>query len=110
MKEKCIDIEMFKKVEIRTGVVLEAEKLKGADKLLKLVVDLGSEKRQIVAGVAESYPPDTVVGKTVIVAANLKPAKIRGVESQGMILAAETGKGYTLLTTDEEAAPGALVE
>ncbi len=108
--EEFIDIETFRKVELKTAKVVEAEIIKGADKLLKVIVDVGDEKRQIVVGVAESYSPEEILGKTVIVAANLKTAKIRSVESQGMLLAVATEKGYTLLTTDGEANPGVLVE
>jgi methionyl-tRNA synthetase len=65
--------------------------VEGTQKLVKLEVDIGTEKRQIVAGVAEAYPPETLIGKGIIVVANLKPARIRGVESQGMLLAADVG-------------------
>ncbi len=77
----------FKKVELRVAEILEAEKIEGADKLLKLQVNLGDEKRQLVAGIAQKYTPDQLVGKKLIIVANLEPAKIRGVESNGMILA-----------------------
>ncbi len=105
-----IDFQEFKRVILRTGLVIEAERIEGANKILKLLVDLGDEKRQIVAGVAESYAPESLKGKTVIVAANLKPAKIRNVESNGMVLAVKTSAGYSLLTTDGPADPGVLVE
>ncbi|HID80652.1 MAG TPA: methionine--tRNA ligase subunit beta, partial [Ignisphaera sp.] len=82
-----IDIEYFKKVDLRVGYVKHAERIPGSKKLLRLVVDLGSEERQIVAGLAEWYTPDQLVGKYVVVVANLKPKKIMGYESKGMILA-----------------------
>jgi methionyl-tRNA synthetase len=110
MADDIVEMDEFKKVVLKTGVVLEAEKIDGTDKLLKLLVDLGSEKRQVVAGVAESYQPRAILGKTVIVAANLKPAMIRGVESRGMILAVATGEGYALLTADKNVDPGVIVE
>ncbi len=90
IKETTMDIisfDEFKKLDLRVALVLQAERVEGATKLLKLQIDLGAEKRQIVAGVAETYAPEDLVGKKFIVIANLKPAVIRGVESQGMLLA-----------------------
>ena len=83
----------FMKMDIRTGTILEAEKIKKADKLLKLLVDTGLDKRTIVSGIAKHYSPEDVIGKKVTVLMNLPPRKIRGVESKGMILMAENGKG-----------------
>jgi len=105
-----VDFETFRTMELKTARVLEAKKVEKTDKLLRLKIDLGTEKRQIVAGIAESYTPDQIEGKTVIILANLKPAKIRGVESQGMLLAVKTEKGYSLLTTDGQTQPGVRVE
>ncbi len=102
-----IDFETFGQMQLKTAVVLEAERLEGAKRLLKLQVDLGDEKRQLVAGVAEHYSPEELVGKTIVVVANLKPAVIRGVESQGMLLAAKAGKTLRLLTVDGDVPPGA---
>ncbi len=97
-----IDINQFAKAKMKTARVLEAELVEGSDKLLKLQVQAGEEKRQIVAGIAKWYQPEDLVGKTVIIVANLKPAKIFGVESQGMLLAAKRGKKkLTILTTDD---------
>jgi methionyl-tRNA synthetase len=90
-KEEKMDIityDEFKKMDLRVAHILKAEKVEGAQKLLKLQIDLGTEQRQIVAGVAETYKPEDLVGRRLIVIANLKPAVIRGVESQGMLLAA----------------------
>ena len=70
------------------GTVLEAERVKGADKLLRLIVDLGFEKRQVLAGIAKVYAPEQLVGRKVVVVANLQPRKLRGMESNGMIVAA----------------------
>jgi methionyl-tRNA synthetase len=109
-EQELIDMGMFQKVDLRTGKVVEADRIEGTDKLLKARVDLGDEERQIVVGVADSYSPSQIVGKTVVVVANLESAKIRGVESQGMILAVQSGSGYTLLTTDGEAESGTRVE
>ena len=83
-----ISIDDFAKLDLRTAIVLEAEKVAKTDKLLKLKVDLGSEQRTIISGIAQHYTPEDMVGRTVILIANLKPAKIRGIESHGMLLAA----------------------
>ena len=81
----------------------------GAKKLMKLIVDLGSEERQIVAGIAGHYEPEDLTGKNIIVVANLKPATIRGVESRGMLLAATDGDKVIVLVPDREASPGARI-
>jgi methionyl-tRNA synthetase len=83
-----ITIDDFAKLDLRTAIVTAAEKVEKTDKLLKLSVDLGSEQRTIVSGISQYYSPEDMVGRTVIVIANLKPAKIRGIESHGMLLAA----------------------
>ena len=101
-----ISIEDFTKVELRTAKVLEAERVAGADRLLKLTVDIGTEKRTIVAGIAARYAPDALIGRTIVVVANLKPAKLRGVVSQGMLLAASDASGApTILTTEDPGVP-----
>ena len=98
------------KVELRVAKVLAAERVPKSTKLLKLLVDVGSEQRTIVAGIAEAYEPDAIVGRTVAIVFNLKPAKLMGVESNGMILAAspEGGKPM-LLAFDEPPAPGTRI-
>jgi len=102
-----IGIDEFARVQLKTAKVLAAEKVAGADKLLKLTVDIGVETRTIVAGIATRYAPETLVGKTIIVVANLKPAKLRGVVSQGMLLAASDDSGTPyILTTEEPVPPG----
>ena len=93
-------IDDFAKVELKTAKILSCEPVKKSDKLLCLQVELGEEKRQIVSGIAEYYKPEDMVGKTVIVVSNLKPAKLRGVESQGMILAADTPDGVQVVFAD----------
>ena len=110
MVEGLITFDQVMAVNLKTAVVLEAERIEGADKLLKLQVDLGSEKRQLVAGIALYYQPEELVGKTIMVVANLKPAKLRGVESQGMLLAASQGDRLKLVTVDGEIGPGAAVK
>ncbi len=96
-----ITIEDFAKVDLRVATVLAAEKVADTDKLLKLQIQIGEEKRQLVAGVAQHYSPDELVGKNIIVVANLKAAKLRGIESQGMILAASDQDGLQVLTVDK---------
>ncbi|MCU1284342.1 MAG: methionyl-tRNA synthetase [Acidobacteriales bacterium] len=90
-----ISIDDFAKVELRVGLVKTAEKVKGADKLLRLEVDIGTEVRQIVAGIALAYAPETLVGRKVVIVANLAPRKLRGIESNGMIVAASFGEQGT---------------
>ncbi len=108
--EGLIEYADFSKVQLRTAKVLEAEKVAGADKLLKLQIQVGEERRQIVAGIALSYAPEQIVGKTVVVVANLKPARIRGVESNGMLLAASVGDQLRVVTVEGELPPGATVK
>lgn len=105
-----IGIDDFMKVELRVALVLAAEPVKGADKLLKLQVDLGYEKRQVVSGIAKYYSPDSLVGRKVILVANLKPVKLRGELSQGMILAASEGDKLTLATVAEDIPVGSIVK
>ena len=93
-----ISIDDFAKVEMRVGQVKVAEKVKGADKLLRLEVDIGSEVRQVVAGIAEAYAPESLIGRKVVLVVNLQPRKLRGLESNGMIVAASVGeKGSPVL-------------
>jgi methionyl-tRNA synthetase len=108
-EEGLIDIEHFGKVELTVAEVVEAARVEGADRLLQLKVKVGEEERPLVAGIAEYYAPETLVGKHIIIVANLKPAKIRGLESRGMLLAAKKGKKLVLLTTDGEIASGAKI-
>ncbi len=96
--EGVILYEDFEKVELQTAKVLEAEKVEGADRLLKLQIEVGEEKRQIVSGIAEYYSPEDLIGKMVIVVANLKPATIFGIESHGMLLAASNKKELSIVT------------
>jgi methionyl-tRNA synthetase len=94
-----ISIDDFAKVEMRVGLVLEAEPVKGADKLLKLKVDIGEpEPRTLVAGIAESYKPEQLIGRKVVIVANLEPRKLRGIQSNGMIVAASVEGGKPVLT------------
>jgi len=104
-----VSIDEFMKIDLRTGKIIEAEKIKKSKKLLQLKVDIGSEVRQVVAGIAECYEPEQLIGRTVILAANLKPAKLMGVESQGMVLAASEGGNITLAGFDLEPGKGIRV-
>lgn len=108
--EKEINIEDFTRMDLRVAEIIEAEKIPKADRLLKIKLSLGEEERQVVAGIAESYAPEELKGKKVLYIANLAPAKIRGVQSQGMILAAEDGQGNIVLSAVErDIAPGSRV-
>ena len=103
-----IDIETFAKVDLRVATVVKAEPIPRANKLLQLEVDIG-DRRTIVSGISGSYTPDDLVGKQVIIVANLKPAKLMGVLSQGMLLAAAEGKSVTVATLDKEVKPGTML-
>lgn len=107
-----ITIDDFGKIDLRVALVLAVERVPKTEKLLKLELDLGTEKRTIVSGIAQFYEPDELVGKRIVIVANLKPARIRGVDSRGMLLAAGgRGEGETLglLTLDKEIPPGTRV-
>ncbi|MBQ4093329.1 MAG: methionine--tRNA ligase subunit beta, partial [Firmicutes bacterium] len=98
--EGVITIDDLTKVELRVGTILTAEKVENADKLLKFTVKIDEEERTIVSGIAKYYAPETLIGKNVVVVANLKPAKLRGIESKGMLLCASKGDDLELLTVD----------
>ncbi|MBI2059629.1 MAG: methionine--tRNA ligase [Nitrospirae bacterium] len=104
--DNLLGIEEFQKIELRSGVILSAEEVPNSKRLIKLQVDLGNEQRQVVAGIKHVYTAADVVGKKVVVVTNLKPAKIMGVESQGMVLAASEGDALTLVSFDREVKPG----
>ncbi|AKJ65046.1 methionine--tRNA ligase [Kiritimatiella glycovorans] len=106
---ETITIDDFAKVQLKTARIESAERIEGTDKLMKLQVDLGDEPRQLVAGIAAQYAPEDLPGKTVVVVANLKPARLRGVESQGMVLAASKGDRLCLLSPESDLGPGADV-
>jgi len=108
-QEEYITIDDFAKIKLRVGKVLEAEKVEKSDKLLKLKVSLGNEERIIVSGIAQYYEPQELIGKNLIVLANLKPRKIFGIESHGMLLAAKDGERLTVLTTDKDVEVGSPV-
>lgn len=105
-----ITIDDFMKIQLKTAKVLSAERVPKSEKLLKLQVSLGSEQRQIVAGIGKKYEPESLVGKTIVIVANLKPAKLMGIESQGMVLAAGDSEVRGLATILEEVDPGTKVK
>ncbi|OGQ47841.1 MAG: hypothetical protein A3I09_02535 [Deltaproteobacteria bacterium RIFCSPLOWO2_02_FULL_47_10] len=105
-----IDISDFAKIDLRVAEIKSAERVEGADRLLKLQIDLGGETRQIVAGIAKQYTPESLIGKKVVVVANLKPAKLRGVESNGMLLAASSSEQIVILTPEKDIPAGSRVK
>ncbi len=104
-----IDIETFAKTRLRVAKVLRAERVPKADRLLRLDITLGDEERQIVAGIAEHYTPEQIVGRLIVVVANLQPARIRGLESRGMLLAAKAGGAVRLVGIDGDVPPGSEI-
>ncbi|MBN2538289.1 methionine--tRNA ligase [candidate division WOR-3 bacterium] len=108
-EDEMLEFDEFRRVKLVIAKVLEAERVEGTDKLLKLKVDLGEEQRQVVAGIGRTYDPASLVGRSIVLVANLKPAKIRGVESNGMLLAAVAGEDVSLVTVDRAIAPGSEV-
>ncbi|MBI2637909.1 MAG: methionine--tRNA ligase subunit beta [Candidatus Sungbacteria bacterium] len=103
-----ISFEEFKKVELRVGMVREAERVLGSEKLLKLSVDLGDSTRQIIAGIGKAYALETLIGREIIIVANLAPRTLMGLESQGMLLCAD-GELPTLLMPEKEVPPGSSI-
>lgn len=105
-----IEFEDFKKVELRIGTVESAEPVPGSEKLLKLTVDIGTEKRQILSGIAREYVPDVLVGKRIVIITNLAPRMMMGLESQGMLLAAhDENGGAVLLMPDKDVPTGSSI-
>jgi methionyl-tRNA synthetase len=104
-----ITIDQFKTVELRVATVVSAEPHPNADRLVVLRVDLGGEQRQIVAGIRATYDPPTLVGRQIVVVANLEPAMLRGIESQGMLLAANGDGGAVLVSPERLVPAGAVV-
>ncbi len=104
-----ITIEDFMKIDLRTGKILEAEKVKKSKKLIKLKVDIGNETRQVLAGIAEAYEPDQLIGRTIVLVANLKPVKLMGIESQGMVIAGSADGKIILAGFDTELPEGVRV-
>jgi len=110
MNESVISFDDFKKLDIRIGTIIEAERVEGSDKLLKLQIDLGEEKRQIIAGLGKQYEPQDLVGRQIPILANLEPKMLMGLESQGMLLAADDDGKPVLLHPDKIVNNGAKVK
>ncbi|MBM3292812.1 methionine--tRNA ligase subunit beta [Candidatus Bathyarchaeota archaeon] len=106
---EIVSIKDFKRLDLRVGTIVNAEKISGSDKLLKIQVDMGDHKRQIISGIAEIYSLEELTDKNIVVLCNLKPAKIFGNESNGMLLAAEAGSDVSLLIVDKKINNGAKV-
>ncbi len=104
-----IPLADFKQIELRVAKVLDVTEIPGADKLWKLLIDVGTEKKEIVAGIKTAYPREALLGKSIVVVNNLAPAVIRGVESRGMLLAARDGAALSILTVDRELPAGSPV-
>jgi methionyl-tRNA synthetase len=107
--ENLISVDAFARVDLRVAKVLQVEPHPNADRLLTLQIDLGDERRQLVAGLAAHYRPEELIGKQIIVVANLEPAKLRGEVSQGMLLAASDEEGVSILVPERPMAPGSRV-
>ncbi|MEK7565151.1 MAG: methionine--tRNA ligase subunit beta [Patescibacteria group bacterium] len=105
-----ISFEDFKKIELRIGQIKSAEKVEDSEKLLKLIVDFGEAgERQILAGLAKTYTPDSLIGVRAVFVFNLEPRKLMGLESQGMLLAAESEEGPMILVPYKDAPPGSII-
>ena len=101
-----ISYDDFRKVDLRIAKIMSAERVEGSDKLLRLEVQIGDEKRQIVGGIGKVYAPENLIGKEIVIVANLEPRQLMGLESQGMLLAADSPEGPVLLMPDREVPPG----
>jgi len=104
-----INFEEFQKIDLRIGKIIEAEKIEKTDNLLKLKVDLGEEKRQLVAGISKFYQPEDLIGREIVVVINLEPKILKDTESQGMLLAASVEGRPVILEPDEEVPPGTKI-
>ena len=107
--KEIIDINEFARLDLRIGRIANAERIEGSKKLIRLEVDIGNEQRQVVAGIAEQYRPENLIGELVPVLVNLKPATLMGVESQGMILAVDVNGKPVLLHPDKEVPAGSRI-
>ncbi len=107
--KEIIDLNEFAKLDLRIGRITNAERIEGSKKLIRLEVDIGNEQRQVVAGIAEEYNPESLIGELIPVLVNLKPAKLMGVESRGMILAVDVNGKPILLHPDKEVPAGSRI-
>lgn len=108
-KDASVDIETFKSLDLRVAVIRQAERVEKSEKLVKLQVDCGQSTRQIVAGIAKTYPAESLVGRQIVLVANLKPAQVMGILSEGMLLAALDGDIFSLVQPDRQVSPGSKV-
>jgi len=104
--KSLITIDEFDKADLRVGKIFEAERVEGSDKLLKLQIDLGEEKRQILAGIGKTYAPEELINKSVVVIINLEPRMMMGLQSQGMVLAVKDSNNLSILSPDKEIISG----
>ncbi|RKX67519.1 methionine--tRNA ligase [candidate division TA06 bacterium] len=109
-KKEYVKIDDVLKLGLKVAEILEAERVENTDKLIKMKIKIGEEERQIIAGIAMSYSPDEIIGKKIVVVSNMKPAKIRGIESNGMLLAASNGATLSLITVDREIDSGSSIK
>jgi methionyl-tRNA synthetase len=105
----AVTLEDFKKCELRVARIVEVTDIPGADRIWRLTVDVGTEKKEIVAGIKAFYPREALLGKTIVLLNNLTPVVVRGVESRGMLLAAKDSATLAILTLDKELAPGSVI-
>lgn len=112
-----INIEEFAKIELKIAKVLEAERVEGSAKLIKLKLDVGdkndvgeSEPRQVLAGIGKTYEPESLIGKQIVIVANLEPRMLMGLESRGMIVAGSDGEGIAIVSPDRELPPGTILK
>ncbi|TSC78973.1 MAG: methionyl-tRNA synthetase [Parcubacteria group bacterium Gr01-1014_33] len=106
---ETISFEQFKKLDLRVGKIVSAERMEGSEKLLKLEVDIGAEKRQIIAGIGTRYEPKNLAGKEIVVVVNLELRRLMGLESQGMLLAADAD-GPVILCPEKDVPPGSVIK
>ncbi len=109
-RPRMIKLEEFQKCDLRIGKIEKAEKIENFDRLLKLEVDLGEEKRTIIAGIGENYEPEELLGQLIVLVVNLEPKEIRGFKSEGMLLAVETKNGPVLIVPLSQVPPGSKVK
>ena len=105
-----VNYEQFSEIELRIATVLAGERLEGSDKLLRLQVSLGEEERQIIAGIGKKYAPEGLIGRQIIVVVNLEPRTLMGMESRGMLLAADSADGPVILIPQQEVASGTKIK
>ena len=105
-----ISYEDFKKIELKVAKILEAERVEGSEKLLKLKLSLGEEERQVIAGIGKNYDPKNLMGREIIIVTNLEPRKLMGLESNGMLLAADSLNGPVVLMPEKEVEAGSTIK